>query len=492
MHNLRPDGVVACEAASGELLVTYSNDVFRSMLGLGPGRNVIGAPLFSLIAHLLSERSRMEFFAAIETGRHVLVTLRRDNDYWPNLRLLLRPVEEGAWSGSLAFSDEGEARAIESAVIDRVVPEAVRGRAEGGDSDHRLADQEWCPPTMSLRWRADGDDFELVDFAGAVERLTGHPPSSLRREPALLFSGSDVDSIARFKRSMELVRLQGRPFRLDLPIRHARSGTRRWLGIIATAGRDHESFVVNAVATDVTSLMPFIEGNGAPDAARQQSEVIKELEHQIREISHREQKRIGHDLHDGLGQELTGISLMLKTLEHDVTHSVPELAPRVEVIHEMVGRCIGSARALAQGLSPVHLKGDGFGRALSHLAANIEALYRIPIDFEHSGFVAVDDEETATDLYRIVQEALTNASKHSNASRIELRLTVDEEGLLVEVEDDGVGIAAENSRGMGLKIMRYRANMIGASLNIATGGKGGTLFRCRLPAEAMHGSGGAS
>jgi PAS domain S-box-containing protein len=209
---------------------------------------------------------------------------------------------------------------------------------------------------------------------------------------------------------------------------------------------------------------------------------IKELEGEIRDISHREQKRIGHDLHDGLGQELTGVSLMLKTLERDTLRVAPELGPRIKSVQDMVAQCIGSSRALAQGLSPVHLSGDGFGGALGQLAANTESVYGIRVAYAGAPGVTVEDEETATNLYRIVQEALTNASKHACAQHIDLRMRVRGTALILEVEDDGIGFDPQvvDSSNMGLKIMRYRANIIGASIAFSPGSTGGTLMCCTL------------
>ncbi len=209
---------------------------------------------------------------------------------------------------------------------------------------------------------------------------------------------------------------------------------------------------------------------------------IKQLESQIREISNREQKRIGHDLHDGLGQELTGISLMLKTLGRDIERSAPELGPRVRSVHEMVAQCISSAKALAQGLAPVHLEGDGFGGAMGQLAANMESVYGIPVHYYGAHGISVADEDLATDMYRIVQEALSNAAKHARARKIALRLRTEDGDLILEVEDDGVGLPrpADRGAGMGLKIMQYRANIIGASLSFESGRQGGTLVRCRV------------
>ena len=211
-------------------------------------------------------------------------------------------------------------------------------------------------------------------------------------------------------------------------------------------------------------------------------EELKTLEREIREISDREQQRIGHDLHDGLGQELTGVSLMLKTLEQVVGKHAPELRPKVGAVRDMVGQSIATTRALAQGLSPVHLERDGFAGALSQLAANTESVYGTPVRFSVSRGAPIVDPSVTTDLYRIAQEALNNAARHARARQITVSLVVDRDILKLEVADDGCGIPPDSvqTAGMGLKIMRYRANMIDASLDILPRQGGGTIVRCTL------------
>lgn len=218
---------------------------------------------------------------------------------------------------------------------------------------------------------------------------------------------------------------------------------------------------------------------------------VRQLEAEIREISQREHERIGHDLHDGLGQELTGVSLLLKSLEDAIERDAPQLRARVHSVRDMVEQSIATSRALARGLSPVHLDRDGFAGALEQLAASSEALYGIPVVFTSQRNSALPAELAgAADLYRIAQEAVRNAARHSGASEICLALAVDNEKLVVTVEDDGHGMSlsartAAND-GMGLKIMRYRASIVGASLEIGARDGGGTVVRCLL----RHASGG--
>lgn len=209
---------------------------------------------------------------------------------------------------------------------------------------------------------------------------------------------------------------------------------------------------------------------------------VRQLEAEIREISEREQERIGHDLHDGLGQELTGVSLLLKTLEDAIERDAPQLRPRVRSVRELVERSIATTRSLAHGLSPVHLDRDGVAGALEHLAADSESLYGIRVQFVCPRRNSLQGLAAANDLYRIAQEAIRNAARHSGAQSIELRLEIEHDRLVVTVEDDGHGMPndVELRGGMGLKIMRYRASIIGASLAIEPRDGGGTVVRCTL------------
>jgi PAS domain S-box-containing protein len=209
---------------------------------------------------------------------------------------------------------------------------------------------------------------------------------------------------------------------------------------------------------------------------------VRRLEAEIREVSQREHERIGHDLHDGLAQELTGVSLLLKTLEDAIARDAPQLTTRVHSVRDMVEKSISTVRALALGLSPVHLDRDGFAAALQQLCASSEALYGIPVKFCGRLTGHLLGLAAAADLYRIAQEAIRNAARHSAATEIRLTLAADDERLTLTIEDNGGGIvpAAETRGGMGMKIMRYRASIIGALLEIGARKHGGTIVRCVL------------
>jgi signal transduction histidine kinase len=209
----------------------------------------------------------------------------------------------------------------------------------------------------------------------------------------------------------------------------------------------------------------------------------KRLERAILEVSSSEQRRIGQDLHDGLGQHLTGIAFMSKTLEQKLADkSMPEAADATKIVR-LVNEAIHKTRELARGLLPVHSDSLGLMTALQHWASEVEDLFQIACRFECDDPVLIHNDAATNHLYRIAQEAVHNAIKHGRARHITIALSgVDDRGSL-SIRDDGSGItdAAFNQKGMGLHIMRYRAGMIGGVLEIVPCGESGTLVTCMFP-----------
>ena len=207
------------------------------------------------------------------------------------------------------------------------------------------------------------------------------------------------------------------------------------------------------------------------------------LEREIIEIANREQNRIGGDLHDGLGQDLTGIALMLRGIDAQLRQEGSAI--RLDEVIGLVNGAIENTRALARGLSPVSAERDGLRAALQALAARVASRHGLPVKFEARTSQPVRlDETSATHLYRIAQEALTNALRHSLATRVRIRLESARGALHLKVQDNGRGIGAEAlgaSDGLGLKIMRYRAQMLGGNLVIERAPDGGALVRCSCP-----------
>jgi PAS domain S-box-containing protein len=206
----------------------------------------------------------------------------------------------------------------------------------------------------------------------------------------------------------------------------------------------------------------------------------RRLEQEILDVSSRERQSIGRDLHDGLGQELTGVALMLRGLATRIQRQFPESTPQVNEIVVLVNQSIDTARALARGLLPVNTDSGGLSRALQTLADRSRDVYGFKADFQSD--VADEstlNETTASHLYRIAQEALTNAARHGRASAVVISLTVAKAKFSLQITDDGVGIKEEkgSATGMGLKIMKYRASRIGATFEIASNSPHGTVVR---------------
>jgi PAS domain S-box-containing protein len=243
-------------------------------------------------------------------------------------------------------------------------------------------------------------------------------------------------------------------------------GTRRLMESHLAPVRDAEGKVVAALAV-----------------TRDVSE-RRELEREIIEIANREQERIGHDLHDGLGQELTGIALMLRGLSSKLAREYPAALPSVEEIVRLVNRAIQGTRALAHGLSPVAIEHGGLEPALQALATRATDLYHLPVEAScESGAGRGLDASTAIHLYRIAQEAVTNAARHGRPTHVAITLAVSAGELVLSVHDDGVGMPADaaGAPGMGLRIMGYRARMVGGQLGIESRPAGGTTVRVTCP-----------
>lgn len=212
----------------------------------------------------------------------------------------------------------------------------------------------------------------------------------------------------------------------------------------------------------------------------------KQLERAILLAVNREQYRIGNDLHDGLGQELTGIALMLRGVAGRLTTEYPAILPEIESITKLVSNAIENTRALARGLSPVNLERGGLQDALEGLAMNAFELYGVQVSFSHriQGSKPLG-AELANHLYRIAQEAIRNAVRHGQARTIRLHLRVTRGKVSLAITDDGIGLPerAMDATGMGLKIMRYRARMLGGELHFERVEPTGTRIVCECPIE---------
>ena len=211
----------------------------------------------------------------------------------------------------------------------------------------------------------------------------------------------------------------------------------------------------------------------------------KRLEKENLEISEREQRRIGQDLHDGLCQQLAGIEMLSQVLAKKLAPNA-KAAARANAIAGAVREAISQTRLLARGLSPVTLESEGLMSALAELALNTEKMFLIRCDFHCAETVKYSDHAAATHLFRIAQEAVSNAIKHGHAKKIAIRLDAGAEHLQLSVSDNGTGFpqSKPTSRGMGLHIMQSRIGMVGGSLRIENLGEGGARVSCTAPIHA--------
>jgi len=209
----------------------------------------------------------------------------------------------------------------------------------------------------------------------------------------------------------------------------------------------------------------------------------KRLEKENLEISEREQRRIGQDLHDGLCQHLAGIEMLSQVLAQKLTPRSRAAAARATEIARAVREAISETRLLARGLSPVTLESEGLMSALAELALNTEKLFQTRCEFDCPETVKFPDHAAATHLFRIAQEAVSNAVKHGKAKKIWIQLRQTADSITVAVTDDGVGFPAKFSPGggMGLRIMQARIGMVGGTLRVEQNSTGGVTVRCHAP-----------
>jgi len=208
-----------------------------------------------------------------------------------------------------------------------------------------------------------------------------------------------------------------------------------------------------------------------------------QLEREILLISEREKRRIGQDLHDSLCQELAAAAFFLKASAQKVARKNPAHAEELKEAAKIVNDNVGLARDLARGLHPIELSASGLASALEELAFR-SSQDGITCRFNCPKLMRMPDEVIALNLYRIAQEAVANALKHGKPSEIMISLSREKKAIVFAVEDNGTGLAKKRKpRGMGIHIMKYRAETIGATFTAEPRPQGGTIVRCTVSAR---------
>jgi PAS domain S-box-containing protein len=307
---------------------------------------------------------------------------------------------------------------------------------------------------------------EIVRFNRACEKTTGYLFEEVRNKHVWdLFVVPD--ELPRFKIVFDRL-CTGQTVDNYESLWSTRDGTRRLISWSSTvlAGNDGGPEYIIATGIDITER--------------------KRLEKSILEVSSREQRRIGQDLHDGLGQHLTGVAFLAKAQEQNLAaKGLPEAADAAKIV-KLVNQAIYKTSELARGLNPVLSEPNGLLMALQQLADEMEDVFHVQCQFETFGHVPIPDENLATHLFRIGQEAANNAVKHGKPQTIHIVLSARGRMGSLEISDDGRGLPVnvKNLGGMGLQIMNYRANMIGGTLYVRRLSSGGTRVTCNFPLRA--------
>jgi PAS domain S-box-containing protein len=335
---------------------------------------------------------------------------------------------------------------------------------------------------MEAKYRALVEQIPAVVFMAYLDQGIGEAYVSPQIETALGFSQSEwlEDPVRWYQRihpddkmrwSMEAAEmfLSGKPLRSAYRV-IARDGRVLWFQCEAKMIRreDGRPWFIHGVGFDITER--------------------KGLEEAILEISAREQRRIAQDLHDGLGQHLTGIAFMCKVLEQKLSDkSLPEAVEAAKIV-KMVNQAIDNTRQLARGLHPVAAEPLGLMSALKKWANEVEGLFHIGCNFHCEKPLQIHDANLATHLYRIAQEAVNNAIRHGKSRNILISLSGKNETGTLVIQDDGDGFPKKPASppGVGLSIMNYRADMVGGSLKVQPNQERGITVTCIFPIRGME------
>jgi len=356
------------------------------------------------------------------------------------------------------------------------------------------------PREDGVPWLFHGVGFDITDLKLAEQALAEERnvlSALLNTVGALVLVLSADGRIVRFNRACEQVsgytfaQVRDRRF-ADLFLASEEAVRFRSILRSLRAGRRVENYesdwlVVTGTRRRIVWSSTMLPAHGASPAYIMTSGIDiterKRMERAILDVSARAQNQIGQDLHDGLGQHLTGIAFMSKVLEQKLAGAQLEEAEDARKIVRLVNEAINRTRELARGLVPVVSDADGLMSALERWTHEVEDLFRISCHFECPEPVLIADVVAATHLYHIAQEAVNNAVKHARASRMVLSLLGTDDGGILTIEDDGVGLpdSLPGQGGLGLHIMGYRANMVGGTLEVRRGAGGGTVVSCRFP-----------
>lgn len=358
------------------------------------------------------------------------------------------------------------------------------------------------PAELAAIFEATVDAVITIDERGTIERFN---PAAER------IFGYARDEVAGHNISM----LMPEPYRSEhdgyLEAYHA-TGRRRIIGIgreVEGRRKDGSTFPMDLAVSEVR----LADGRRVYVGLVRDISERRVLEHEVLRVAEEERRSLGQDLHDGLGQMLTGTGLIARGLARQLSNDGSPRAPDADELVELLAEADAYARSLARGLVPVELEAHGLADALDRLATQARRLFGVGCHVEADPGAAVADGTAASHLFRIAQEAVSNAVRHGRARSIAIRLGDHDGALRLTIADDGVGFGRAfraddpagldpdgqevppevpapvrsgpdrrgDDRGMGVRIMHYRARVVGGTLVIGPGADGGTVVTCTLP-----------
>ncbi|MBM3272864.1 PAS domain S-box protein [Candidatus Kaiserbacteria bacterium] len=473
-------------APDGTILLC--NSAFVKIFGFSSREEAVGSNLANLyIAPLSWPRFTQLLSETRSLERHERAARHSDGT-------ILHVIETVLGS----FNDQGQLLRIKGYVFDDTTSKlaAARMRRRNAELEEVVSQR-----TQALRekhehleaiWNSAFDAIITIDSQGRIE--------TANRAAAKMFGYTNAEMIGQ-----NVKMLMPSPFRdeHDGYLRHYReTGHARILNMpreLVARRKDGSTFPIDLSVTQV-------DHSGCFTGIIRDISERKELQKHVLEIVAEEQRRIGRELHDGTGQELTGLSLVAGTLlrlmsavptkesEGQVVRQLDEagfnqMCDIVNKLNQKLSEANRHIHQLSHGIMPVQIDAEALRSALEELAASTNTPPTVNCRFDCPLPLMASNNTTATHLYRIAQEAVNNAIRHSKADQICISLRQNDDQIVLEISDNGVGIGAAEgcvaatakSRGMGLRTMQYRAGMTGGTLHVERREAGGTLVRCVSP-----------
>ncbi len=346
--------------------------------------------------------------------------------------------------------------------------ELEKSRAALAQSEEQF--RQMAESVQEVFWLIDAKTWKPLYISPAFSRIWNQPVSTLRHDLSAWFGQIHPDDKARVTQEFQRGMKTGIPgtvtYRLLWP-----DGSVRWIESTGSMIRDPQGRPYRAVGIirDITEH--------------------RRLEAEILRAAEAERQRIGRDLHDSLGQSLTAIGYLADAVRETLARRKRPEAAEVRKLEKLIERTAAEAHDLARGLLLADLQRGGINAALQELAFRLRELFGKACRYAGPARGPKLEPEAASQLYRIAQEAATNAAKHGKRTKIEIRLAQEPAGLHLSVRDTGPGLPARRTKdaGVGLDIMRYRASVIGAVFWIDSVKGQGTTINCLLPRAAGAG-----